>query len=280
MDYTILQRDGRTVAEGNTIYSPDRKKLMYQKEGEMYLVNSDGTEMTKIGTTAGTQYAFITGSRIFASYKADSSKFVISKRGKVKSQVDNDWNLVGRTKSGEVLFTKGNTLFLETGNEVEKKLADIGFKCRYASAVSQAGPFIALSDTENDGIFLVGSGSAKNIGKASKLLVLSPQASDINELGNLIKFSPDGGSVVFPQEEGSVTTLRIVNMKNGDVRNAVIDYQKMSSGERLNFSWLSKDMLVVYCDKLLWLIDLKENISIYRWEERSNSYLKDAFIKP
>lgn len=179
--YTFIERKGKTVIEGNTVCSPDKKKLLYYNGGKCYLLNIDGTELTLLGETEDNEFRWISNSKIFMLSHSDNKMYIIGKKGKTKTSVDVEWKKVGQTQNGDTFYTKGNSLFKESEG-IERKIADLPWTITtFEDSISSPadGSRVALLQRENGFITICNINTKEGL---RKKVVLNYPAEDQSSL--------------------------------------------------------------------------------------------------
>lgn len=259
-------------ADDNIQYSPDMKKIIYYRSDKGYYVsNSDGTGAVLLGE--GFEARWITGSRIF--FRAGRDMFLVGADGKNKVKTDVENKTVGRDAKGNIFYTRGSILCLESGGK-EKEIAELPWKCEYVYGLSDNGQFLAVSDDEEDGVFYLTGKMTVKTGKRSQLLRSIKEGDVYPDLRRSIVSSPDGRSAAVFQREDGLITLNVFNGGWSKPKKVVLNYQASDKPgiDFINSKWLSNTRILVYTDRSGWVVDLKDDVKIFEWQENEGSTIK------
>jgi len=170
-----------------------------------------------------------------------------------------------------VFFTRGNTLYCETGGK-EKKIIDAPWACEYIYALSAAGPYIAVSNV-NDSILFIKGSDVIMFGKPSLLLKTAIDGKESVDFRDCITESPDNKKFAVLQLEGDFVTLSITTADSNAPR--VITLNDRVNGEwqytGIYSKWISNNELLLYTPRQGWIVDLEGDIRIYDWVEKVGS---------
>lgn len=263
-NFTIIMRNGKRIISGNVLYSPDRKKLLYEVTGKgFYYANADGTRRTFLA--AVTDVHWINSNRFV--FTSQGKNFIFNWDTKKKTPTGARWKYLGKTENGEILFSIDQILYSEAeGRETE--LMKLPWICDAIHASSAKGPFIFLSRT-GQGIFFANHKSISMIGEIVASSEEREPSAEEEVLKNLkITFSPDHGHMSFYQQQNGLLSLGILDTENHKLQKVMLgfSYDVMGGFAKIKTKWLSNTRLVVFSGSKWSVIDIQNQIKVYTKE--------------
>ncbi|HHW49356.1 MAG TPA: hypothetical protein GXX14_12185 [Clostridiaceae bacterium] len=271
--YTFIERNGKVVVSGFSSYSPNKKSILLRVKGRGYYTsNPEGTRINFIGNNIA-NVQWIDDNRLF--FETEEGYFICDRNGKNIENTSYYWQRVGQTENGDVFFTKGNTLYIQT-NGTEKELLELPWECGFVYGISSEGPYIAVS-RDDDGVFCIKNKSIKEIGKYSALLK-NKKAQDGNvDYKKSFSISPDNNKVVVFQQGDDFITINLVNTADETIKNIILNCSSDESNVKsISHKWVSDELLLVTTHNKGWLISFKNKINIFSWVEPRGSIILES----
>jgi hypothetical protein len=275
-NYTFIKRNGKIVIEGNLLYSPDKKKVVYYVKDEgYYFAYSEGTKKTFLGNINDIRW--INNNKFFMSM--GGKNYIVTNNGKTVTLTDDDWILLGQTQQGELYFSKNNVLYCEINGE-EKEIRKLPWTCDAVFSRSVKGPFIAVSNKEN-GIYFVDKENITRIGTDKLAGQTLDTLIDDNHKDLNFTYSQDGRNIAFYQEENNFLSLSILNTKDYELKKIMLDFtlDSRTGFDEISMKWITNSLLLVYSDSKWCAIDIKDSIKLYRQSETMYRQLFGVFAK-
>ncbi|MCR4437141.1 MAG: hypothetical protein QHH06_15310 [Clostridiales bacterium] len=271
--YVFIQRKGKVVVEGSVKYSPNMKKVLYSKAGKGYYVsNLDGTGIVLLGEAQEAQW--VGNGRVLL--RTGDGMYIVDSNGQNRTRAEAEYRTVGQTSKGEAFFVKGNTLYCEEG-ETERKIADLPWRCEYVYGLSPEGPYVAVSDDSEDGVFYLNGRTAVKAGKKSLLLRNLEGGRISPDFVRSIISSPDRGSIAVLQRENGYIALHIFRTGGDKPQEVLLNCRtnEQPAVDPMSVRWVSQNRLVAYTDEKGWVVDLTgDGAKIYQWTEKWGSTLQ------
>jgi hypothetical protein len=273
--YTILKRRNKIVAEGGSIYSPDGSRIMFYDNVKGYFViDGDGTDSISLNNAE--KAAWIDNDRI--ELTSENGMWIFSRSKRNFTKVDQEERYIGQTSSGVVFFQKGRSVFTSSGY-IHKELFNIPWQMDYINAHSTKGPFYAVSVNSGSIIGIWGD-KRMYLGTPDKFInKAEPDAAEIAFEKNAA-ISSDGKQIALFQNGDKFITVNIASFKNMKVDKVMLDYTVDNTVEssNLRIKWLDGNCILVYNDRQGWVLDIKNGIHIFRWQNNdSKSTIADFF---
>lgn len=275
-DYTFIERNGRVVIEGNASYSPDRTRLVFMRGDEGFAANVDGTGIISLGK--GEMPVWINNSRIFT--KSGNEMYLFSRQGRSRTKVDEEWRRVGQSDEGDALFTRGNSLYIETDGE-ERLIGELPERCEYVRAHSSKGPFVIALGGMLDSVLYYDEDSWMKVGNGRMLVNSILEGDTYTDYRKSIDISPDSGNTAVFQWVEGMPVLNIVKKGGKSVEKINLDYARSRGSYNIavNVKWISGKELLVSSSTQGWLLKVDEDISIYSWTEPKDSIIQGVITK-
>lgn len=274
-NYTFIERKGKTVFKGNASYSPDKRKILYSRKNKGYFImNADGTKEVMLGHAVEARW--ISNNSVFLR-TINNEMFIYSYSRKEMLQTNRRWNMVGETPHGDIFYTDGSILYMESDG-AEKKVMQLPCPCDYVHAFNAEGPFVAISRAE-DGVYHI---SGDNIAYLGKYSLLSDDNGKMlkNILGTGIAYSPDRKHTAFLFREGGFMVLKIMNQDSEESRKLVLDYptEEKQTVDRFSMKWASDGILIVHTPFKGWIVDFERQTKIKKWDEEEGSVIEGILL--
>jgi len=271
--YTFIERNGKVIISGFSSYSPNKKGILFYVKGKGYYTsNPEGTRINFIGNNIA-DIQWIDDNRLF--YATQDGYFVCDRNGKNKEKTFYYWQKVGQNAKGDVFFTKGNDLYIQT-NGTEKELFELPWKCSFVYGISFGGPYVAVSEDE-DGVFYIKDKVVKEIGKYSALLKDKRGHGGDVDYKRSIAISPDNKKLIVFQREDGFITVNVVDTKDGSLKDITLNCGgSESDAKNISHKWISDELVLITTQSKGWIIDLKNKINIYSWIEPNGSKILES----
>ncbi|MCX8131241.1 MAG: hypothetical protein N3I35_14230 [Clostridia bacterium] len=273
VNYTFIERRGKTVIEGRVSFSPDADRVLYYKAGEgYYTAVVDGTRQAFIG--AGSGAVWISSNKILL-YTAED-KFLVTSDGMYREKTAGIWKVLGQSTDGAVFYTDGRTLYCEA-EKGEVQVFKLNISLDYVFALDRQGPYLGVSKAD-DKTYIISKGKTKEIGNSS--LLRSFGGKGINEYGYSISGSPGGKYTAAVRSLEGFLGIDLLDNKKAEVRRFTLNYnvENLSHLDKCNMTWVSDDTLILSTANRGWLIDLKDKPGIYDWVEGSGSRIYGIYV--
>ena len=266
--YTVIARGGRIVAQGSSRYSPDHTRLLlFNKSDGWSLCGSDGRGIVhlKDATTAN----WVDNDRILL--RTDSGLNVFERKDGSRHTVEVPFYYIGKADDGRCFFAKGNELY-QTINGNEKKIADLQWKCAYASSVKSKGTVILVSE-EADGVFGISGDITIPLGKPGLFPNMPTAGAEDAGFNSNAAFSPDGGRLALLQKGEKFLEINLFGMKDMKQDKLTLDYvpEARSVNTVVFIKWLGNNSLLIYTDNHGWLVDFEnDDAYIHEWSDNAS----------
>lgn len=270
--YALINRKNKLVLNGNILYSPDMKKVLYAKPGKGYFIaNTDGTNLTSLGNGIGAEW--VNNNRVLL--KTAQGNFLFNKQGKNKLQVNDVWKTAGKAPDGTVFFTVGN-LFYKEKNGAEEYIMKLPWAVDRIFGLSDKGPYIATAGGSTDGIYYIDGSRILSIGKYSSLLTQIESGGSFIDYGKSITFSPSRKSFAVFQKGDPFISLSIIHT-DGFKRDIHLNILTEDHNETRSVEcrWLSDTRVLVNTEQKIWIVDfMDEDSKVYSWLQGKDSVIK------
>lgn len=273
--YTFLERKGKVVLEGNTVYSPDKKKMIYYgRNKKCYIVNADGTKMVLLGDYSDAAFRWVNNQRVMMS--SGSRIWTFTEHGKNKREVVNQWRMVGQAAQGEVFFTNGNILLCETEGK-EKQIAELPWNCESVYATSASGPYIIIASGSEEGVFLLSGDEVIKLGTSSMFLRGMKNGEAFFDNASSIKFSPDNKRAAVFQRDDGYLTIKFADMQKSAVKKISLNLllNNQMDTDKIRSKWVDDNRFLVCSPNKSWIVHCGEDIHIYEQDEPQDSYIQE-----
>ena len=275
-NYTFIKRNGKIVIEGNLLYSPNMKKVVYYVKDEgYYFAYSEGNKKTFLGNINDIRW--INNNEFFMSM--DGKNYIVTDNGKTVTLTEDDWTLLGQTQQGELFFSKNNVLYYEKNGE-EKEIRELPWACDAVFSRSIEGPFIAVSNKEN-GIYFIDKENIIRIGTDKLANQTLDTLKGVNHKNLNLTYSQDDRNIAFYQEENNFLSLNILNTKNYELKKILLDFtfDSKTGFDEISTKWISNSLLLVYSKSKWCAVDIKDGIKLYQQSETIDRQLFGVFPK-
>ncbi len=269
--YIFIERKGKVVVKGQFEYSPNKTRVLYKNsDNQYYLSNLEGTGQLCLGRYDMARW--VNNDKIYMS-NGDKS-LIYSRTERKKIQVKDQWYKVGQNEKGDVFFMHGDTLYCES-DWVERKIMMITGGCDYLAALSKKGPYIIVSQKE-DNILYLNNDTIRYLGRFSSLLESSKDGEINTDFENNILISPDKKTLAVFQKNNNLISLNVVNSDGTNLRNICLNYLLSDETDIYNITplWLAKDQLLLCSDKKTWVIGLGRSVKIFEWDSKEDRQIQ------
>jgi hypothetical protein len=279
-NYTFIERNGRVFYEGNVLFSPDKKRIIYYKNGIGYFTaRVDGMGETFLG--GASKVVWVNNDRIFL--QNTKGKFVFNRYGNNKIKANSEWEMLGNAENGDIFYTDGSTLY-SRGKGIgskEKRIFRMPWKCSYIYAHTGKGPYIIATNDNTDDIFYLSVNKLVKLGKVSLLFKDANERDVFVNYKSSVIMSPDGRKIITLQRQWGFVTVSLVDTKTSIQKELVLNYDASNQAfyEPVNTIWLPDERLLVYTELKGWIIDFKNEGQIYQWNEMKGSTIKAVLTK-
>lgn len=271
--YAFILRQGRVVVEGAVNFSPNMHKILFYREGKGYYAsNTDGTGIAALGDALEAEW--IDNHRIFL--RAEEGAYTIESDGEDRMEEEAIYRRVGQDIDGNAFYMKNNTLYCEEDG-TERKIGELPWKCEYVYALSSEGPYLAVTDDEQDGVFYLDGTTAVKAGKKSLLLRNILQGRTTPDYVRSMLASPERDRLVLVQRENGYLLLRVFGSGESLYQDIFLNCPVPEEGkiDTVTVKWISKNQFAAHTDKQGWVIDISgEKAKIYQWTEKEGSTIK------
>lgn len=267
--YTVIERNGKVVAEGKSQYSPDGSKLAYYVPGKgYYTANSDGTGITFAGI--GMSSYWVDNSRIIIDM--GNSYYVFDTRDRSVRTVDIIRVLAGTAANGEIFSIRDRVLYVGPGMDA-RRLFRLPWSCDYIYADDGSGPYIIMSK-EKQAVYCLSSNASFIAADTGKFVNIDPRFDSESLFKDNSAISPDKDKLAFLQNDNGLLKVSLVDLKNFKQSSLVVDSRFGEQPDsRIELLWLDNSKLVLHSQGMGWLIDLSGDTEICSWEESDSGTL-------
>lgn len=266
--YTTIARNGKIVAQGNSSYSPDHARLLlYNASDGWSLSGSDGRGIVHFEDVSSV--VWVDNGRILL--RTDSGLKVFESKDCSRHMVEVPFYYMGKADDGRLFFGKGNELY-QIVNGKEEIIADLPWKCDYASSTDSKGPVILVSE-EADGIFGLSGDITIALGKPGLFPNLPAPDSEDAGFNSNAALSPGGGRLALLQKGEKFLEVSLFGLKDLKLDKLTLDYvpDAYTTMPAVFIKWLGDDSLVVYTANRGWLIGFdKDAIYMHEWSDNAS----------
>lgn len=271
--YSIIERSGKVVVQGPSLYSPDHRRLLYYSSTKGYCVaDSDGTDILPLGDLQDP--AWIDHHRIF--YRTGTGRMVYDVGKKTKTPVKADWKLVGKALDGSVFFTVGNALYTSSGGKSRLRMGQLPWSCDKVSAVTGSGPLLVIS-MEKDSVFFISDKMTRLVGRPSAF----PHEPGKENPGAVFPentvVNPSGSCIAMLQKGDNFLELKLIDMKKQQVRTLTLNalLSEITGTTEIRTVWLDPSRLVLFFHNEGWVLDISKGTRLHHWNEKEGETILD-----
>lgn len=275
-NYTFIKRNGKVVIEGNLIYSPDKKRVIYYVKDEgFYYANSDATKKTLLGDAKDIRW--INNNKFVM--RINNQNYIVTNSGKTSTLTTSDWRLLGRTAPEQLLFSKDDVLYSEVDG-VEKEIKKLPWPCDEVTTRSIDGPFFAVT-SKGKGIYFIDKDNIIRIGtyKAQSEILDKPKETVLKRLA--LSYSPEGKYIAYYQEENGFLSLNLFNIEDYEQKKILLDFpvNNKTGFEDLTVKWATNSLLLVFSNSRWCSVDIKNSIKVFTQSGGKDTSIYGIFVK-
>ncbi|GEM_PF-4041698 len=271
--YTYVKQLGSVIIEGKSLYSPDKKAILFKLDGKKYFVAaSDGSKPQFIGSASEAYWA--SNDKILLI--SGDNMTLVSKDGTSKTRIEIPWRYIGQAADDGVFITKGDSLYLQTKN-ISKKITALPYSLDYIFAEKSTGPYFGVSVSKNS-LLYIRRDKVLKIGSYSSLLKEVDNVDLLNCYTANIVTSHNGKDIAILSKENGLLSINRLSVDDGEMKQKNIVLNCPVNGESfsdlISAKWASNSLLIVSSPTSIWRIDFNNNIKVYKTTEHQGSIIK------